>query len=152
MDPKEQFLDTWRINSRLNQYVLEAIPFELLGVKLEKGKTVGSQFAHIHNVRLMWLKASAPDLLEGLAKVEVADDKAGLLSALSGSADAVEALLARGYDSGKVKNFKPHAMAFLGYLISHEANHRGHAELALRQAGVPLDDKVSYGIWEWGSR
>ena len=51
-----------------------------------------------------------------------------------------------------MKNFKPHAAAFLGYLISHEANHRGHIELALRQAGIPLDDKIAYGQWEWGVR
>ena len=29
---------------------------------LAKGKTVRNQFAHIHNVRLMWVKASAPAL------------------------------------------------------------------------------------------
>jgi uncharacterized damage-inducible protein DinB len=53
---------------------------------------------------------------------------------------------------GKVKNFKPHVSAFVGYLISHESHHRGQIEIALRQAGQPISDKASYGLWEWGVR
>ena len=53
---------------------------------------------------------------------------------------------------GKVKGFKPHVSAFLGYLISHESHHRGQIILSLKQAGHALDKKVLYGIWEWGVR
>lgn len=42
--------------------------------------------------------------------------------------------------------------AFVGYLVSHESHHRGQIALALEQSGNPLDKKVSYGLWEWGSR
>jgi len=42
--------------------------------------------------------------------------------------------------------------AFLGYLISHESRHRGQIEYALRVAGHPLSDKVSYDHWEWRIR
>jgi uncharacterized damage-inducible protein DinB len=53
---------------------------------------------------------------------------------------------------GKIKGFKPHAAAFLGYLISHESHHRGQIALSLKQAGKPLDKKIAYGLWEWGVR
>jgi hypothetical protein len=55
-------------------------------------------------------------------------------------------------DGGRIKGFKPHATAFVGYLISHESHHRGQIEWALRYGGFPLDDKTSYGLWEWGVR
>jgi uncharacterized damage-inducible protein DinB len=53
---------------------------------------------------------------------------------------------------GKVKSFKPHATAFVGYLISHESHHRGQIVWTLKDTGHPLDQKVLYGLWEWGVR
>ena len=53
---------------------------------------------------------------------------------------------------GKVKGFKPHAAAFLGYLVSHESHHRGQIALSLKQAGKPLYKKIGFGMWEWGVR
>ena len=116
---------------------------------------MGEQFAHLHNVRLMWLKAAAPDLLQGLEKIEKeqAGDKKLLRTALLDSGQAIKALLSKSIASdGKVKGFKPHVAAFLGYLISHESHHRGQIVLSLKQAGHPVDKKVQYGIWEWGVR
>lgn len=150
----EALLETWRINERINRYVLAAIPPEALAIKLEKGKTVGGNFSHIHNVRLMWLKVCAVDLWESLEKFDKEiPDHAALEAALIASGAAIEEVLRRAVSpEGKVKGFKPHAAAFVGYMISHESFHRAMAEIALRQAGVPLDDKVAYGTWEWGSR
>jgi uncharacterized damage-inducible protein DinB len=149
----EELLDTWRIHNRINLYLLDAIPSELLAAPLVKGKAVGAQFAHMHNVRLMWLKSAGPELLEGQVKLEPASSATDLRAALVSSGEAIEELLRRaGGPGGRIKGFKPHAAAFLGYLISHESFHRGHAELALRQAGSALPDKIAYGMWEWGTR
>ncbi|MGV3618765.1 MAG: DinB family protein [Fimbriimonas sp.] len=150
----EALLETWRINDRINRYLLAAITPEALGTPLAKGKSVGANFTHIHNVRLMWLKASAPDLHEGQVKFDKDPfDHALLVERLTASGVAIEELVRRaGTPEGRVKGFKPHAAGFVGYLISHESFHRAMVEVALRQAGIPLDDKVAYGTWEWGSR
>jgi uncharacterized damage-inducible protein DinB len=149
----EALLETWRINDRINRYLLESLPPEALATPLVKGKSVGDQFAHIHNVRLMWLQACAPDLYKPLQKIEKGADREALNSGLEASGEAIEEVLRRaGTPDGRVKGFKPHATAFVGYMIAHESFHRAQAELALRQAGTPLSDKVAYGSWEWGVR
>src|SRR5438309_12016252 len=108
MDEK-QFVGTWEIHNRINLYLLDGIDAEHLNDHLaSKGRSVGEQFAHIHNVRLMWLKAAAPDLLKGLNKVE--KDQAGhqklLRKSLLDSGKAIGALLTQSLASGgKVKGF-----------------------------------------------
>ncbi len=151
-----QLLETWDIHNRINLYVLDAIAPEALQAQSPaKGRTVGELFAHLHNVRLMWLKAAAPELLKGIDKVEKTDaGKQELLrQSLVGSGKAIRELVNKGQDGGgKIKGFKPHAPAFVGYLISHESHHRGQAVLLLKQAGHRLDNKILYGMWEWGVR
>jgi uncharacterized damage-inducible protein DinB len=152
---QEQILETWAIHDRINLYMLDAIAPEALAAPVARGRTVGEQFAHMHNVRVMWLQTSAPDLVEDLAKVEKADavDRDTLRSALEASGLAIGKLLQLSLESGgKVKGFKPHAVAFLAYLISHDAYHRGEIGLILAQIGYPLDRSSSYGLWEWGTR
>jgi uncharacterized damage-inducible protein DinB len=156
MDLAEQLLDTWRIHNRINLYLLDAIPEEALAdAPGTKGRSVGEGLAHLHNVRLMWFKAAAPTILERYQKIE--KDDAGrkdlLRASLEASGVGVEDLLREAIAAGgKVKGFKPHATAFLGYLISHESHHRGQILLALKACGHKVDQKVGYGIWEWGSR
>ncbi|MEK6285286.1 MAG: DinB family protein [Acidobacteriota bacterium] len=155
-DLENQIVDTWNINNRINLYLLEAIPADALSdISASKGRTVAEQVAHLHNVRLMWLKVSGPDLMEGLEKIEkeAAADKKLLARRLKESGQAMEALLKKAIENGgKVKGFKPHVTAFLGYVIAHESHHRGQIALSLKQSGHPLDKKVGYGIWEWGVR
>ncbi|HZJ43594.1 MAG TPA: DinB family protein [Pyrinomonadaceae bacterium] len=153
--PENQLLDTWHISDRINLYMLDAVdPASLNSQSASKGRTVGEQFAHIHNVRLMWLKSAAPELLTGLNKLEKteANNKNLLKKALTDSGKAIGVLLNQSSETGKVKGFKPHVGAFLGYLISHESHHRGQIALSLKQAGKPLDKKISFGLWEWGVR
>lgn len=153
---KQQLSETWQINNRINLYLLDAIPAEHLDDKMtSKGRSAGEQLAHLHNVRLMWLKVSLPEALEGLVKIEKeqASDKALIADALASSGTAIEKLLENAIENGgKVKGFKPHVTGFLGYLTAHDAHHRSQVIIALKQNGHQLDKKVLYGIWEWGSR
>lgn len=102
----------------------------------------------------MWLKASAPELMEGLNKIEkpAVITKNLLVTSFNNSGKAIEQILDKGFKEGKIKNFKPHPSAFLGYLLAHEAHHRGQIILSLKQNNHLPDRKILFGIWEWGSR
>ena len=156
MDLEDQIVDTWNINNRINLYLLDAIPPAALNdLSASKGRTVAQQLAHLHNVRLMWLKVSGPELMEGLEKIEKenAADKKLLARRLKESGKAMEALLKTALENGgRIKGFKPHITAFLGYVLAHESHHRGQIALSLKQSGHTLETKVGYGMWEWGVR
>ena len=149
-----QLTETWQIHNNINIYLLEGIDeANLKDISLSKGRTVGEQFAHMYNVRLMWLKVADPVLLEGLNKIEKEKITKQLLATeLQQSATAIGNLFEKAEVTGKIKGFKPHAMAFLGYLISHESHHRGQIMLSLKQSGHMVNQKTQYGIWEWGVR
>jgi|ERR1043166_2201747 uncharacterized damage-inducible protein DinB len=150
-----QILETWAINNRINLYLLDSIKPEYLTDQLSsKGRDVANQFAHLHNVRLMWLKVAMPEALAKLSKIEkdTPIDRKLLARSLTDSGDAIAELLGASCETGKVKNFKPHVTAFLGYLLAHDAHHRSQVIIALKQSGHKIDQKIGYGIWEWGSR
>jgi uncharacterized damage-inducible protein DinB len=143
-----QIIETWEIHNRINLYLLNAIKEEyLVDISASKGRNVSDQFAHIHNMRLMWLEAANPDLLKGQNKIEKGTVFKKFLSyELSNSSTAITLLLQTGFKQGKIKGFKPHPAAFLGYLISHESHHRGQIILSLKQSGHAIDQKVQYGL------
>jgi uncharacterized damage-inducible protein DinB len=150
-----ELIDTFSIHNRISLFMLNAIqPSALSDRSASKGRTVAEQFAHIHNVRLMWISVAAPDLMQGLEKIEkeAAGDKKLLEKSLKASGRAMEQLLKKGIEEGRIKSFKPHVTAFLAYAISHESHHRGQIALSLKQSGHALDKKIGFGIWEWGVR
>ncbi len=153
----EQLIETFDINNRINIYMLTSLNEEYLKDQTgSKGRAVGEQFAHIHNVRLMWLKASAPELMQGLNKIEKENPITIKLleKELKASGEAIKKLIEKSYkeNGGKIKGFKPHCTAFIGYLISHDSHHRGQIMFTLKQSGHPVDKKIQFGLWEWGMR
>ena len=152
----DDLLETWATHNRILLYVLDAVaPDALGGTSASKGRSVGQQFAHVHNARLMWLDAAAKDLMDGLTKVEKeqAGDRDLLRSSLERSGEAIATLLRRASEPGaRIKNFTRSATTFLAYLVGHDFYHLGEVGIILTQSGHPLDRKISYGMWEWGVR
>ena len=146
-------LETWQINHRMNERLIAGIKEEYFpDVSISKGRTVGEHFAHIHNVRLMWLQTAAPLLMQGQAKVEKNSiTRKMILEHLENSAEGITQLIQQGIATGKIKGFKPHTEAFLGYIIAHESHHRGQILMVLKENKHLPDKKTLYSLWEWGT-
>jgi uncharacterized damage-inducible protein DinB len=147
-------LNAFEINDRINRYLIENLPPEAWAAKPPdgKGRTVAAIAAHMHNVRVMWLKAAKAEAIpEQLDRAAVTPKQA--TQALEASLHALSAVIKRALvGDGRIKNFRPDVAAFLGYLIAHDAHHRGQITMLARQVGHPLSQKAMFGMWEWGSR
>jgi uncharacterized damage-inducible protein DinB len=148
-------LNAFRTSNRINQYLIESIAPEAWKTKPPdgKGRTISAIVAHMHNVRVMWLKVSAKsnEIPAQLDRATVTPAQA--LRGLEQSCEALSALIARALQGdGRIKGFRPDAAGFLGYLIAHDAHHRGQIAMLARQLGHPLPQKIVFGMWEWGSR
>ncbi len=142
-------------NNRINTFLIRSLPDEAWNAKPAggKGRTAASILAHMHNVRILWLKSAGngarlPGKLEGDTLTK--DDA---IRALEESWQAIDDLLGSALSTdGRVKGFRPDAASFLAYLIAHDAHHRGQISMLARQAGHPLSQSAMYGLWEWGTR
>jgi len=151
----ESLLNAFETNEHINQFLLENLPSEAWRAEPPdgKGRDIASVVSHMHNVRVMWLKAAAkeskiPDQLEK-SKATVAQ----AAKAFEQSYLALAAVLRSAIESdGRVKGFRPDVAGFVGYLIAHDAHHRGQIAMLARQVGYPLSQKTMFGMWEWGSR
>jgi len=151
---RDQILETWRINNRINLLLIDRIDDEgwTSTTSTRGGRDVARQFAHLHNVRIGWLEVCAKDLLKGLPKLEskVSPTKAAAARALEASGRAIETLIARGLDAdGAMRGFKRGTIPALGYLIAHDSHHRGNILLTLKLTGHKVDTETQYGIWDW---
>lgn len=151
---KEQILETWRINNRVNLFLLNHIPEAAFAASLSKrgGRDIARQFAHVHMNRVWRLESYARKIEADLIPFEKGETpgREKLLQAFGQSADVMEKYLAFCINNGgKVSNFKRGVVAMLGYYISHEAHHRGHILLTIKQSGFKLPDSLRWGLWEW---
>ena len=145
----DQLLDVWKIHSRINLEILDTIDDADLGKGIEHYETtIGGQFAHIHRVRILWLRREE-GLDAGLAEIEPAleGDKKHLRESLAESAQRVEKMLAQAIAAGgEPPYFQPHVGAFVGYLIAHECMHHGEIGMILGKYGKELPLEV---VWNW---
>ena len=145
-------IEAWHTSNRCNLLLLDALEEDHLSlVSRPRARSVGDQFAHLHNARLMWLEHSAPDLAEGMEKIASGayGDIERLESILNASAEAIAKLLERSIETGNVKSYRGSPELFFAYLVAHEGHHRGQVLLTLKLAGVSVDKSVQYGIWDW---
>jgi len=151
----EALLTSFDTNDRINQYLLDNLPAAAWRAETPdgKGRTIAAIVAHIHNVRVMWLKAAAREstIPEQLDRNHATVAQAS--KALEQSRTALSAVLKSALEGdGRVKGFRPDVAGFFGYLIAHDAHHRGQICMLARQAGHPLPQKAMFGMWEWGTR
>lgn len=154
----EQLLEAWRVNNRINLYLIERITDE--GMKsttsTRGGRDVARQFAHVHNNRVDWLENHAPrGSAEGLQKFDgqYSPSKDELRRAFEASGSAIERCLAQAMQpDGKLRSWKRGVFAAFGYHVAHESHHRGSVLLTLKLTGNKMDQAASYAIWDWNNR
>ena len=157
----DAMLAAFDTSDRINHYLIENLPAESWRAEPPngKGRDIASIVAHMHNVRVMWLKAAggkpSPErdatIPEQLDRHKVTPAQAR--KSLAESRDALyEVLKASLATDGRIKGFRPDAAGFIGYLIAHDAHHRGQITMLARQAGHPISQKTMFGMREWGSR
>jgi uncharacterized damage-inducible protein DinB len=111
-----------------------------------KGRTIADIAAHIHHVRLMWLSAC-----EKSAKPPTLPPDKAIRQEVPAALNESSVQRALVDAAGRVPNFKPNVVAFVGYFIAGDSHHRGQITMLARQGGHPVDPKVAYGLWERGS-
>jgi uncharacterized damage-inducible protein DinB len=149
----EALLSAFVINDRINLYLIENLPEAAWRAEPPdgKGRDVASIVAHMHNVRVMWLKATKGKVPEQLDRHRVTPPQAG--KALEQSRAALKEVLQASLKAdGRIKGFRPDVAGFFGYLIAHDAHHRGQITMLARQVGHPIPQKATFGMWEWGVR
>jgi uncharacterized damage-inducible protein DinB len=149
----EALLSAFDTNDHINQYLLESLPPEAWRAEPpnKKGRDIAGVVAHMHNVRVMWLKAAKgkiPDQLDRFV-VTPAQAKKALDESRAALRDVLQASL---HSDGRIKGFRSDIAGFFGYLIAHDAHHRGQITMLARQAGHPIPQKAMFGMWEWGLR
>lgn len=155
IDFRRSLLETFAINEKANQLLLSHIADATwkAAPPSGKGRSIGAIAAHVHNVRLMWLWAADKGGQHPSKLDPDESTRAQVQASLKASADFIRVLPERALDdpAGKVPNFKPNVVAFLGYLIAHDSHHRGQISMLARQVGFPVPAQTGFGLWEWGS-
>ena len=165
VDPCQVLVESYAINERMNQMVLEHLDPAAWRAKLpgSKGRTIAAIIAHVHNIRRKWLRLSAPHIklpatldrttcTQKQARAALAESGARcsemLADALSESQSGPQSHIESFRRDGWAKSW-PAGAAMVAYMITHEAHHRGQVCMLAHQLGFPLPTGAASGIWAW---
>lgn len=142
------------VSQNVNAALLRAIPDGIWNAAPPggKGRSIAQLFAHIHNVRLMWLVAQKREDLPQKVDAESLT-RMSALKALDESAVPLRLVIREATQTpdGRIRDFKPNVAHFVAYLISHEAHHRGQITQLARALGHAVDQKTMFGMWNWSA-
>jgi uncharacterized damage-inducible protein DinB len=155
VDLGRALIEAFLTNERINQVLIDLLSSEVWRAQppCTKRRNIATTFAHMHNVRCMRLKMSAPDLEPPAkldrAQVTVAEAKEALGQSARAMVQLIERSLARG---GHVPDFRPDVVALVCGAITHDAHHRGQICHWASQLGKPLTPEQQLQMWEWDKR
>lgn len=147
------------VNDRINQLLIEHLdPAAWRAKPPAKSRSIVAIFTHMHNVRVKWVRLSAPDLPipAPLNRARCTPQEASRGLAES-SARCTEMLANALSGSESIAQFRrdgwaapwPAGPEMLCYMLSHEAHHRGQICMLAHHLGYPLPKRIAYGIWDW---
>lgn len=154
-------VESWAVNERMNQIVLEHLDAAAWRAKLPggKGRTIAAIVAHVHNMRRKWIRLSAPQLKLPAALNRTRCTQRQAQAALAESAARCSEMLADALNGprGRAKAFRrdgwakpwPAGAAMVAFMITHEAHHRGQVCMLAHQLGFNLPAKAGAGMWVW---
>jgi uncharacterized damage-inducible protein DinB len=153
--------ESWAVNERMNQIVLEHLDPAAWRARLpgSKGRTIAAIFSHVHNMRRKWLRLSAPHLKLPAPLDRAICTQKQVNAALAASAERCGEMLAGALlgQQSQTTTFRRDGWAkswtagasMVTFMISHEAHHRGQVCMLAHQLGFPLPVKAGAGIWVW---
>ncbi len=160
-DLRQAMVESWAVNERMMQIILENLDPAACRAKMPggKGRTIAAIVVHVHNIRRKWIRLSATHL-----KLPAALDRSGCTqkaarSALKESAACCSEMLAQALSGPqkRAKTFRrdgwakpwPAGTAMVAFMITHEAHHRGQICMLANQLGFKLPMRAGAGIWVW---
>ena len=151
----DALLDSWRRNNVILVNLLRAIPQHAMDARATPDSpSIGQMFAHVHYVRLVFVREDAPELAVDMPRDEWASepDRERLAEMLDDSARIVSRVVKDRIESGRAMDrHYDHPILFLQHMIWHEGYHHGQIKLALKIAGQPLANKqagpITWRVW-----
>jgi|SRR5579871_1969733 uncharacterized damage-inducible protein DinB len=153
-------LEAFAVNEHLNQFVLEHLDARAWEAKPPSrgARPISALFTHMHNVRLKWLRLSAPHIKLPVQIRRSSYTKKQVRSALTESGQLCSEKIRQALaGDGRVRQFRRDGWSrpwlagasMVIYMISHEAHHRGQICMLAHQLGFQLKVNAMAGMWNW---
>lgn len=151
----EALLNAWDRNNTIMLNLLFALPDVGLEAKaMEDSPSVAQQFTHLHHERLVSVFEEAPEFAIDVPEEEWAQEhvKGRIAQMLEESAEVVgDAVRGRILAGRNLDLNYDHPALLLQLLLWHEGYHHGQIKLALKLAGLPINDKEAgpktWDVW-----
>ena len=162
LESGERAAKIFAANERLNQMLIEHVAAEAWMAKPPGNvRSIAAIFAHVHNVRVKWIRLTAPHLKRPRLLGRGLSPQADVSAAFAQSAARCEEMLIAAFDGrngkGRIEKFVrdgwggplPAGPEMLCYMVAHEAHHRGQVSMIAHQLGFKLPNEVTSRLWNW---